>query len=87
MHVPDARIHSAVVNVPDEFVNIPDAPGVWVKVTLPVGTTAVPGEVSVTEITQLVGVLGGEADGVQTTEVDVDLCTAVIARVGEELPE
>ena len=57
------------------------------RATVPVGTTVVPGEVSVTVILQLVTVFGGPPEGVQTTEVDVDLCVAVIARVAEELPE
>ena len=57
-------------------VKVPDDAGLWVSVTVPVGTTVVPGDVSATVIVQLVGVFGAALVGVQTTAVEVALCTA-----------
>jgi hypothetical protein len=68
-------------------VKVPEDAGLWARVTVPVGTTAVPGEVSVTVIVQLVAVPGEVLDGVHTTAVEVDLWTATICIVGEVLPE
>ena len=64
----------------------PEEAGVSEKLTVPVGVTAVPGELSVTVTVQLVGVFTVVAVGFQTTLVWVALWTAVSV-VWPELPE
>ena len=58
-------------------VNVPEDTGSCVSVMVPAGVTVVAGEVSVTVMTQLIGVFGAAREGVQTTVVEVDLCVAV----------
>jgi hypothetical protein len=65
---------------------VPDETGLSERVTLPVGTTAVPGDLSFTLTTQLVGVFTVVPVGLHTTLVSVDLWTALMV-VWPELPE
>jgi hypothetical protein len=58
-------------------VNVPEDAGTCVRAIVPVGVTAVPNDVSVTVMMQLVGVLGAADDGAQTIVVEVDLLVAV----------
>ena len=54
-----------------------------VKLTVPVGSTAVPGLVSVTVAVQVTAEFGATDDGVQVTVVDVALTVALTVVVPE----
>jgi len=59
------------------LLNVPEDAGLWVSVIVPVGVTEVPPEVSVTVMTQFVGMFRFAVEGVQTIDVEVDRCVAV----------
>ena len=67
-HVPETRAQLV------DGVKVPDDGGACVRVIVPAGVTAVPGELSATVMTQRVGVLTSVAEGVQTTAVEVERC-------------
>jgi hypothetical protein len=70
---------NVTLQVPEESVQdaaglkVPNDAGDWVNVTVPTGVEGVPGELSETVTTQLVGVFGTADEGVQTTAVEVVL--------------
>jgi hypothetical protein len=64
LHVPDVRLHVALLNVPVELV---------VKVTVPVGVTAPVPEASVTVAVHVEATLSNTLAGLQDTVVAEDL--------------
>jgi hypothetical protein len=71
VHVPPPRVQVVAGE------NVPEEAGLCVNVTTPDGVTEVPVEVSVTVTTQLVGVLAGAIEGVQTMAVELVRLVAV----------
>jgi len=67
--LPEDRVQLAGENVPVTFAS---------KLTVPVGSTAVPLSVSVTVAVQVVPVPGRVEAGTQSTETETDLTVAVI---------
>ncbi len=61
--LPAARVHVEGLKLPDLAL---------VKVTLPVGVTAVPGEVSLTMAVHVVAAFTGSEEGAHTTLVEVE---------------